>query len=390
MKELVDEASFWGAFGLHSLITLSYLLAGLSGGFLTLSLSTFMLPAWISFCLSVKFFGHQSLRSAACYVVPLIPCLLHAVYFSGFLVQFLIEKMGMMGSLPPPYGYFIPDVVVAATIGVLTGVCLGPLIPVTGHWLARTSIMQFLLHISVIALALASQFFPYSVDAPKRVVLQHTVQTADAGRIVDTNYDLSVLDSNSLLFLFKHAPEVAKELHVGSEFSFDTANLSHRETWMGIYPLSSLFSRSLKFPASRDEILMQYKHFPHLSTYKPETISNKGSRRVHLEFSLGSLKEVWVAVLNITGPVSGWSFANKSLPAPEMFKGAPPSYICRLSGVGQENWTFWLEANVSGSLRVEVGVVEQYLMESTKKLKDLFPKWVDVVAYSSFLSTYTF
>ena len=43
-------------------------------------------------------------RSIACYVVPLIPALTYSVYFSGILAQFLIEKMGMMGSLPPPHG----------------------------------------------------------------------------------------------------------------------------------------------------------------------------------------------------------------------------------------------------------------------------------------------
>jgi hypothetical protein len=51
-------------------------------------------------------------------------------------------------------------------------------------------------------------------------------------RIVDSSYEFSVVDSNSLLFLFKYAPEVAKELHIGQELSFETANMSHRETWM--------------------------------------------------------------------------------------------------------------------------------------------------------------
>lgn len=31
--------------------------------------------------------------------------------------------------------------------------------------------------------------------------------------------------------------------------------------------------------------------------------------------------------------------------APETVGGGPPSYICRLSGVGPENWKFWLEVN---------------------------------------------
>ncbi|KAI7996826.1 Endoplasmic reticulum metallopeptidase 1 [Camellia lanceoleosa] len=389
-EELADEARFWGAFGFYAVLTAAYLVAGLSGGFLTFSSSVFMLPAWICFCLSLKSFGRQSLRSIACYVVPLIPCLAYSVYFGGFIAQFLIEKMGMMGSLPPPHGYFVPDIVVAALTGVVTGWCVGPLIPVLGHLLARSAILQFLLQLTVIAMALSSRFFPYSIDAPKRVVFQHTVLTTDASHIVDTNYEFSVVDSNSLLFVFKHAPEVAKELHIGSELSFETANFSHQENWMAIYPVSFLFSRSLKFSAKSDEVLKEYRYFPHLSSYEPQTISGSGSRKVYLELSLGSLKEVWVAVLNITGPLSNWSLANNVLPDPERLNGGPPSYMCRLSGASNDNWTFWLEANSTEALRIEVAVLDQYLLESTKKLRGLFPDWVDVTAYSSFMSSYVF
>lgn len=74
-------------------------------------------------------------------------------------------------------GYFVPDAIVAAVVGLVTGWCLGPCIPVVGKWLAKPRIIQVLLHGSVIAMALSSQFFPYSNDAPKRVVFQHTVQT---------------------------------------------------------------------------------------------------------------------------------------------------------------------------------------------------------------------
>lgn len=75
-------------------------------------------------------------------------------------------------------GYFIPDVIVAAIIGVISGWCIGPLIPVVGQQLARKSIMQFLLHIGIITMALSSQVFPYSTEAPKRVVFQHTIWNA--------------------------------------------------------------------------------------------------------------------------------------------------------------------------------------------------------------------
>ena len=88
-------------------------------------------------------------------------------------------------------GYFIPDIVVAATIGVVTSVCVGPLIPVCGHWLARSSILQFLLQLIVIGLAVSSQFFPYSMAAPKRVVLQQTYLTS--GIKTRLKYSLRIL-----------------------------------------------------------------------------------------------------------------------------------------------------------------------------------------------------
>ncbi|KAL3818686.1 hypothetical protein ACJIZ3_004591 [Penstemon smallii] len=389
-EELVDEARFWGAFGFYCLFTIVYLISGLGGGFVTFIITAFMFPAWIFLRLSIKIFGHQSLRSVACYVVSLLPCIMYSVYFGGFLAVFLIEKMGMTGSHPPPYGYFVPDIIVAAVIGVVTGWCFGPLLPVVGNWLAKPSIVWFLLHSSVLAMAVSSQFFPYSIDAPKRVILQHTVQTIEANQISEASFEFSVVDSNSLMFVFKHASEALKELNVNPDISFDTVNQSHLETWKGIFPISSLFSGSLKFPTKTEDILEQYRYFPYISMDESQVISAGGSRRVNLEFSLGSLKEVWVAVLNITGPLSNWSFADNIVPAPVKLGNGPPSYICRLSGSAHENWTFWLEASSSEALRVDIAVVDLYLTDSAKKLKGLFPDWMDVTTFTSFMSSYFF
>ncbi|KAJ4834056.1 hypothetical protein Tsubulata_017224, partial [Turnera subulata] len=83
--------------------------------------------------------------------------------------------------------------------------------------------------------------------------------------------------------------------------------------------------------------------------------------------------------------------------APEVVDGGPPSYICRLSGASQENWSFWLEVSLcaldasgSGDLRVEVAVIDQVLVNEAKNLKGLFPDWMDLVSYSSFMSSYVF
>ncbi|XP_020090574.1 endoplasmic reticulum metallopeptidase 1-like [Ananas comosus] len=389
-EALTDGVCFWGAFGLYVLITMVYLLTGLSGGFLTYFISASMLLSWISYRISSRHCGHRSFKSLAGYVIPLIPCLTYGMYYGGFLVQFLIEKMGMMGSLPQPYGYFVPDVIVAAAVGLVTGWCFGPLLPVVGHWLAKSSILQFLLQVIVLALALSSQFFPYSPDAPKRVILQHKFVTTGASTIVDSSYEFSVVDANSLAFTFNNAPEVAKFLRSNSELSYEEKYHSDRSSWVALYPVSSLFSGSLKFPAQPDDILEQYKHFPYLSIREPISTSPNGHRRVQLELRLGSLSEIWTSVLNITGPLSNWSFADATLAEPQTVSGGLPSYICRLSGSSNEHWSFWLEANSSEPLRVDLAVLDQYLVDNTKKLKSLFPSWADVTAFSTFFSSYYF
>uniref|UniRef100_A0A453BIE0 Endoplasmic reticulum metallopeptidase 1-like C-terminal domain-containing protein n=1 Tax=Aegilops tauschii subsp. strangulata TaxID=200361 RepID=A0A453BIE0_AEGTS len=282
-------------------------------------------------------------RSLFGYVIPMIPCLLYCLYYGGFLIQFLIEKMGMMGSLPKPYGHFVPDIIVGAMVGLVVGWCFGPLAPIVSCWLAKASILHGFLQITVVAMAVSSQVFPYSTGAPKRVVLQHTFVT-DASNIVESNYGFSVVDANSLEFVFNNAPEAAKWLKDNSELSLKEKYRSDRSTWVALYPVPFLFSGSLKFPAQTEEIRKHHQHFPQLVVQK--TSSNNWNRRVHLQLSLGSLSEVWTTSLNITGPLSNWSFADNTLPAPQTVSGGPPSYICRLTGQSNENWSFWLEGKL--------------------------------------------
>ncbi|KAL0701083.1 hypothetical protein Bca4012_057205 [Brassica carinata] len=388
--ETSDEARFWGAFGLYAFVTSAYFFAGLNGGFLTFVICISMLLGWIAFCLSVKSYGHDSVKSPVFYVIALVPCLLYSVYFSGILALLLIEKTGMMGAVPPPYGFYLADVAVAAVIGIVTGLCVGPIIPICGRWLAKASILKFLLHFTVVMLAVSSQLFPYSKDAPKRVILQHTFFSAGGNEITGSNYDLAVIDSNSMEFVFKHAPEVVEGLHAGPSFSLGNAEVSPQEAWLALFPISCVVTTNGRFPAKPNKILERYSQLPHLKTHKPPTTFDNGIRRVHLELSLGSLEEIWVSVLNVTGPLSGWSFADGKPPAPELPSGGPPSYILRLSGNSSEKWIFWLEANSEEELRVDLAVLDQRLDEETRRLKSLFPGWSDVIAYSSFLSTYSF
>ena len=50
----------------------------------------------------------------------------------------------------------MPDVIVGAAVGLVVGWCFGPLAPVAGRWLSKTSILHVFLQITVVALAVSS------------------------------------------------------------------------------------------------------------------------------------------------------------------------------------------------------------------------------------------
>lgn len=55
---------------------------------------------------------------------------------------------------------------------------------------------------------------------------------AGGNEITGSSYDLAVIDSNSMEFVFKHAPELAEELNVGSSFSLRNAEASPQNAWL--------------------------------------------------------------------------------------------------------------------------------------------------------------
>lgn len=78
----------------------------------------------------------------------------------------------------------------------MTGLSVGPLLPVLGRWVARSSVVNLLLQVAVVAMALSSQLFPYSTSAPKRVAFQHTFVTAGTPRCIG----ISILQHSASLY----------------------------------------------------------------------------------------------------------------------------------------------------------------------------------------------
>jgi len=55
---------------------------------------------------------------------------------------------------------------------------------------------------------------------------------SDGNNVIDSSYGFSVVDSNSLEFLFNNAPEAARWLKDNSELSFEEEYRSDRSSWL--------------------------------------------------------------------------------------------------------------------------------------------------------------
>ncbi|KAJ7515316.1 hypothetical protein O6H91_22G010500 [Diphasiastrum complanatum] len=376
--------SHWGAVGVYALESAVVTLLGLNSGFFTFWWALFMMPALSIHQMVSRIVGKHSMLSLLGYLFPAILPAAYSISSGVIMVQFIAEKMGMSGSHPQPFGFILGDVVMAALLGSIAVMCLAPFLPVLGVWIGTPHVIRFLLYFSIGAAALSSHVFPYSTTAPKRLILQHTFRTTGASVLLESSYDFATVDANSWTFVLKNAPDVAESLHPPPKLSRE----SSASTFMGLYPISLLLSPSFTVPVTSQR---KQAAFPQLHLIKIQTMEDSKSirRKIYMELDLGSLKEVWASVLNITGPLARWSFAEEQLQAPEIINGGPPSFICRLSGRSpNENWKFWVEASSLDPIRIDLAVLDQQLEESTRNLANKFPQWVAVTAGSSFLSSY--
>ncbi|KAG6544448.1 hypothetical protein Mapa_014086 [Marchantia paleacea] len=389
-QESVDWSGHWGAVGLSGLLAAVITLSG-GSGYLDFIWAFFLIPAFPIFRICQHVFGKQSLMALMGYLVTLILPIAYSVYFGGVFVQFLAEKSGMTGSNPLPLGFYISDVIMSLLVGGCMVMSVAPILPVVARWIGKPYIVRMLLYASIGAAALSSRAFPYTYDAPKRLVLQHSFYTSGGNEITRSSYDFASVDPNPVALIWKQAPTVAESLHlteaqISSDIDIDPV------TFTALYPISRMLNRGTQVPVSASINLS--RKFPLLQVVKEEkdeTTPNTPKRRIHIELDLGDLQEVWGAVMNITGPMLNWSFADQKLPGPEAVSGGPPSYICRLSGHNVKgNWLFWIEASNDEVLRIELAVLDQGLERETERLVASFPPWVAVTAGSSYLSTYTF
>ncbi|XP_002985237.2 endoplasmic reticulum metallopeptidase 1 [Selaginella moellendorffii] len=376
-------ASHWGATGLYGLEAAVLILSGAMSSYFPCWWALFMIPAIHVLQLLQKRFGQHSLRSLLGYILPGLLPSAYTIFFVVVFVEFIVEKLGMVGAHPDPFGFFVADVVIAFIMGLAVVVSVGHIIPGLAHILAKPRIIWLLLAISVGVSVGTSGTFPYSTLAPKRIILQHSFRTS-GDSIIEASHDFATVDPNPMTFVFKHAPLVRESLATEPTLS----QHSGANTFLALYPISLMLSRSFQVPT------LAGPPYPQASLPKlllTESIPGTlGTRRLFFELDLGSLQEVWGAAINVTGPLLNWSLSNQSLPGSEIVNGGPPSYVCRFSGKSSETWKFWMDAKTSPPLRIELGVLDQKLDETTIVLMQKFPLWAAVVAGTTYLSSYEF
>ncbi len=394
-KEL-NWASHWGGVALNALVSAAWTLLGVGSGYLNFFWAFFMMPALSLFQVLQRVSGKEnSVLSMLGYVLPGMFPAAYMCYYMGICIQFVTEKMGMSGTFPLPYAFYVADGILAIVVGYFVSLAVGPILPILGNWLAKPPAIRFLLCLSIASAAISSQFFPYSAAAPKRVIMSHSFKTSGTSQVLKSSYDFATIDPNPMEFVWKNVPALPPVLRINA--SSKGVSKSDHHVCLPIYPISRLLTFATEVPLDLSLQDMKKLSFPlpHLQIIETEQGDEKkaavgsGSRRVHLEINLGSLDHIWSTVMNITGPLASWSFAGEKLPKTESVPGGPPSYISRLSGNSLGGrWQFWLEAYSLEPLRIELVVLDQQLDEETQRIIDLFPSWVAVVAGTSYLSTY--
>ncbi|CAM6105759.1 unnamed protein product [Calypogeia fissa] len=383
-QETIDWGGHWGSVALEAVLSAILTLSG-GAGYLEFTWAMVLIAAFSIFRAIQQLFGKQSLLALIGFLLSASLPMAYAIYVGGMLIQFIGEKAGMTGSVPLPIGFYVADVIMAALVGGVVVWSVGPALPVIATWIGKAQLVRLLLYISIGSAALSSRAFPYSYESPKRLVLQHSVHTADRSTVFGSILDFASVDANPNTLIWKNVPNIAEHLHLTEAQRAQDIDFSS-STFMALYPIATLLNRGTSVPValSTDSL----RRYPHLLVIGEEKEDNQ-MRRIHVEVDVGDLQDVWGAAMNITGPLSSWSFAEHTLPAPEITNGGPPSYICRLSGhTVEKTWRFWLEASSGLPLRIDLAVLDQQLETETEKIFVSFPKWVAVVAGTSYMSTY--
>lgn len=252
---------------------------------------------------------------ATCMATPILITLPTAMS----IADHIMEKIGLAGSVPGPFGVAVPDTIVGTLTGTAIFLAGGAALPYIAAGLGKhaRAVVAVLIALSLAAAArevplwrsspgsTMQTFHPYSHRHPKRIIMQHIHRHTPQGQVVSSLYSFSSLDAVPV--------EVALPRAVLSlpHAEFD------RHDWEALYPLNYLVTGAARVapppaPGTRTPSLKGTKG----RTLWQRVLERFGARPGEENapaaglsrwyFELDTARPAW-AVLNITGEVAAWS-----------------------------------------------------------------------------------
>ncbi|GAQ80363.1 Zn-dependent peptidase [Klebsormidium nitens] len=383
-QRALDFTGHWGsAVGFNALLSAVLIYLGVGGSYIFMFWAMVLLPG---FQIATEAGGFQTLPGLAVYLtiaaIPMAQCF----YIALTIATFTAQKIGASGNWPDPIGSYVGDVAIAIIFSLFTAIIAAPLAPVLRRWLATWRVMRALVVMTLIGTIVGSFLFPYTTTELKRLAVQHTIWTQGKKDVIGREFSLLTFDPLAPTFIFDQSPALREHFNVTGDEAF---HKTLPNTWLGLFPLSEMVHRDVSLPEQSVDLpaVAQRKPFPRLKLIANEALEND-RRRILVEINNGALGHAW-RTINVTGPVVGWSLGNFQLPAPEQRPGGPVSYIARhAGGPGTEKWRFWIEAEGTKKVRIDLAVLKFDSSSELEKIKSSLPAWVDFIGLTSYISTW--
>ena len=188
--------------------------------------------------------------------IPLVIALPTAMSTAGHVM----EKIGLAGSAPGTLGVVIPDAAVGALTGAGCMLALGTLIPYLSVAMGKRAPagVRLLLALAIFNMAMPSLFaavgsgvkrgaqwnstVPYTVEAPKRIIIQHIhrhhFESNDGGSGIATNNNNNKITDS--FYSFASLDAIPVDVALNPDILSLPDHPFRKEDWVGLYPINYL------------------------------------------------------------------------------------------------------------------------------------------------------
>ncbi|CAL8464405.1 g3940 [Coccomyxa elongata] len=357
------EAAVLGASLVHAAVAAALMRSGMRTSF---AFAVWAFAGIASLLVHRKASATQRLAWASATAVPALISVAPSLLT---LPLFILEHLSIGGAGKPPLGALAADVVTGLLFGIVAALVLGHL----AAWLAYSArpfiwrLVLGLLLVSVAAAAFASRAqHPYSDHFPKRIMLQHLHLLGPDGQLQESRWTVATLD---VVLVETALPEGVRYLD------------NYPGDWQALYPVGNLM-RGVALPAPPVDTSLYRPGQMDVSLTGIEAAPSGNASRLLL-----LMQTPWPAwgLLNVTGPVIGWSFAQENPETEER--------ITRFSGnEGSQSWPFWLDAqgDFQGKVHIELAAINHENTTALLEFASQMPSWTTVATMTTLQASFDF